>query len=183
MIDEAGASQMLVELKKRKKTITQKEIEAVISTIARIPPKSVSVDDKAALATLEADLKRVVFGQDKAIERVASAIKLGARGVARCGQADRQLSVQRADGRGQDRGRQAVGAYPGHPANPLRYVANTWSATRVSRLIGAPSGLCRFRSGRAADRCGRPASAQRAAAGRDREGASRSVQHPAAGDG
>src|SRR5205823_382216 len=66
VIDETGASQMLVPLAKRKKTIGVKEVEAVIATMARIPPKSVSTDDKKALGTLEADLKRVVFGQDKA---------------------------------------------------------------------------------------------------------------------
>ena len=81
VIDETGASQMLVPLAKRKKTIGVKEIEGVIATMARIPPKSVSVDDKKALGTLEADLKRVVFGQDKAIERVSSAIKLSRAGL------------------------------------------------------------------------------------------------------
>src|SRR3546814_2668831 len=65
VIDEVGAMQMLVAPSKRKKTITAKEIEAVIATMARIPPKSVSSDDKAMLASLETDLKRVVFGQNK----------------------------------------------------------------------------------------------------------------------
>ncbi|MBW3670638.1 MAG: AAA family ATPase [Acidobacteria bacterium] len=68
VIDEVGAMQMLVPPSRRKKTITTKEIEAVISTMARIPPKSVSSDDKKALEHLDRDLKRVVFGQDKAIE-------------------------------------------------------------------------------------------------------------------
>ena len=76
MIDEVGAMQMLVPPSRRKKTITTKEIEAVVATMARIPPKSVSSDDKRVLETLEPDLKRVVFGQDMAIERLASAIKL-----------------------------------------------------------------------------------------------------------
>src|SRR3546814_11364058 len=66
VIDEVGAMQMLVAPSKRKKTITAKEIEAVIATMARIPPKSVSSDDKATLASLETDLKRVVFGQNTA---------------------------------------------------------------------------------------------------------------------
>ena len=69
VIDEVGAMQMLVPPSKRKKTITTKEIEAVISTMARIPPKSVSTDDKKALEHLDRDLKRVVFGQDEAIDR------------------------------------------------------------------------------------------------------------------
>jgi ATP-dependent Clp protease ATP-binding subunit ClpA len=81
VIDEVGAMQMLVPPSKRKKKITSKEIEAVIATMARIPPKSVSSDDKAALASLEKDLKRVVFGQDKAIEVLATAMKLSRAGL------------------------------------------------------------------------------------------------------
>ncbi|WP_309601361.1 ATP-dependent Clp protease ATP-binding subunit ClpA, partial [Sphingomonas sp.] len=81
VIDEVGAMQMLVPPSRRKKTITTKEIEAVVATMARIPPKSVSSDDKRALETLETDLKRVVFGQDLAIERLASAIKLSRAGL------------------------------------------------------------------------------------------------------
>ncbi len=83
VIDEVGAMQMLVPPTRRKKVITTKEIEAVVATMARIPPKSVSADDKQVLEHLEADLKRVVFGQDLAIEKLASAIKLSAaRGCA-----------------------------------------------------------------------------------------------------
>src|ERR1043165_6000571 len=73
VIDEVGAMQMLVPPSRRKKVITTKEIEAVVATMARIPPKSVSSDDKRVLENLEADLKRVVFGQDMAIEKLASA--------------------------------------------------------------------------------------------------------------
>src|SRR3546814_12320385 len=73
--------QMLVAPSKRKKTITAKEIEAVIATMARIPPKSVSTDDKATLASLETDLQRVVFGQNTAIEVLSSAIKLSSAGL------------------------------------------------------------------------------------------------------
>src|SRR4029079_3874063 len=75
VIDEVGAMQMLVPPSRRKKVITPKEIEAVVATMARIPPKSVSADDKQVLEHLEADLKRVVFGQDLAIEKLASAMK------------------------------------------------------------------------------------------------------------
>src|SRR3546814_5394529 len=81
VIDEVGAMQMLVAPSKRRKTITPKEIEAVIATMARIPPKSVSTDDKKALESLETDLKRVVFGQNAAIEKPASAIKLSRPGL------------------------------------------------------------------------------------------------------
>ncbi|MFV3537538.1 ATP-dependent Clp protease ATP-binding subunit ClpA, partial [Mycobacterium tuberculosis] len=81
VIDEVGAMQMLVPANKRKKTITAKEIEAVIATMARIPPKSVSTDDRAALESLETDLKRVVFGQNAAIEKLSAAIKLSRAGL------------------------------------------------------------------------------------------------------
>jgi ATP-dependent Clp protease ATP-binding subunit ClpA len=81
VIDEVGAMQMLVPPSRRKKVITPKEIEAVVATMARIPPKSVSTDDKRQLETLEADLKRVVFGQDMAIEKLSSAIKLSRAGL------------------------------------------------------------------------------------------------------
>ncbi|AZI35981.1 ATP-dependent Clp protease ATP-binding subunit ClpA [Caenibius tardaugens NBRC 16725] len=81
VIDEVGAMQMLVPPSRRKKTITAREIEAVIATMARIPPKSVSTDDKKALEHLDRDLKRVVYGQDKAIELLASAMKLSRAGL------------------------------------------------------------------------------------------------------
>ena len=81
VIDEVGAMQMLVPPSKRKKKITTREIEAVIATMARIPPKSVSSDDKKALENLERDLKRVVFGQDAAVTRLATAMKLSRAGL------------------------------------------------------------------------------------------------------
>ena len=81
VIDEVGAMQMLVPPSRRKKKITAKEIEAVIATMARIPPKSVSSDDKKALENLERDLKHVVFGQDEAITRLATAMKLSRAGL------------------------------------------------------------------------------------------------------
>src|SRR6187397_17391 len=81
VIDEVGAMQMLVPPSRRRKTITSKEIEKVIATMARIPAKTVSKDDKAALASLEKDLKRVVYGQDKAIEVLSTAMKLSRAGL------------------------------------------------------------------------------------------------------
>jgi ATP-dependent Clp protease ATP-binding subunit ClpA len=81
VIDEVGAAQMLLPEGKRRKTITVKEVEAVVAKIARIPPKSVSRDDKSTLQNLERDLKTMVFGQDKAIEALASAIKLARAGL------------------------------------------------------------------------------------------------------
>ncbi|HET6321199.1 MAG TPA: ATP-dependent Clp protease ATP-binding subunit ClpA [Hyphomicrobium sp.] len=81
VIDETGASQMLVPEGKRKKKITVKEIEATIATMARIPPKTVTKSDAEVLSNLQKDLKRVVFGQDAAIEALASAIKLSRAGL------------------------------------------------------------------------------------------------------
>lgn len=81
VIDEAGAAQHLIVESKRRKTIGVKEIEAVVAKIARIPPKSVSKDDAAMLKDLEKSLKRVVFGQDKAIGALSSAIKLARAGL------------------------------------------------------------------------------------------------------
>jgi ATP-dependent Clp protease ATP-binding subunit ClpA len=81
VIDEVGASQMLLPEGKRRKTITAKEIEAVIATMARIPPKSVSRDDREVLQNLDRDLKTMVFGQDGAIEALTSAIKLARAGL------------------------------------------------------------------------------------------------------
>src|ERR671922_759785 len=74
VIDEVGAAQMLLPEGKRKKTIGIKDVEAIVAKIARIPPKSVSTDDKQTLLNLERDLKTMVFGQNKAIEALSSAI-------------------------------------------------------------------------------------------------------------
>ena len=81
VIDEAGASMRLLPQSKRKKTIGVKEVETVISKMARIPPKSVSKSDEAVLKDLEGSLKRVVFGQDDAITKLSSAIKLARAGL------------------------------------------------------------------------------------------------------
>ena len=81
IIDEAGAAQMLLPEHKRRKRITVKGVEEVVAKIARIPPKSVSTDDRKALKNLERDLKTMVFGQDKAIDALSSAIKLSRAGL------------------------------------------------------------------------------------------------------
>ena len=130
VIDEVGAMQMLVPPSRRKKTITTKEIEAVVATMARIPPKSVSTDDKRVLETLEADLKRVVFGQDMAIEKLASAIKLSRAGLRDPDKPIGNYLFSRPDRRRQDRGRAPARLDHGHPAPALRHVANIWSAIR-----------------------------------------------------
>ena len=81
VIDEVGAAQMLLPESRRKKTISVRDVEAVVAKIARIPPKSVSKNDTKALQSLERDLKTVVFGQDKAISALSSAIKLARAGL------------------------------------------------------------------------------------------------------
>jgi ATP-dependent Clp protease ATP-binding subunit ClpA len=81
VIDEVGASRMLLPEGRRRKTVTLKDVEETVAKIARIPPKSVSADDKETLRTLERDLKAMVFGQDKAIESLSSAIKLSRAGL------------------------------------------------------------------------------------------------------
>ncbi|MDJ0608622.1 MAG: ATP-dependent Clp protease ATP-binding subunit ClpA [Kiloniellales bacterium] len=81
VIDEVGASQMLVPESKRRKTIGVKEIEAVVAKIARIPPKSVSKDDRDVLKNLRRDLKTMVFGQDQAIDALTDSIKLARAGL------------------------------------------------------------------------------------------------------
>ena len=81
VIDETGAAQALLSPSKRKKTVGVKDVEAVVAKIARIPPKTVSRDDKTALENLERDLKTMVFGQDQAITALSSAIKLARAGL------------------------------------------------------------------------------------------------------
>ena len=81
VIDEAAAAQNLLAPSRRKQTIGQKEVEATIATMARIPSKHVSRDDKQVLSTLDTDLKRMVFGQDQAITALSSAIKLSRAGL------------------------------------------------------------------------------------------------------
>ncbi|ATR20929.1 ATP-dependent clp protease ATP-binding subunit clpA [Roseomonas mucosa] len=81
VIDEVGASRMLLPENKRRKTVTLKDVEDIVAKIARIPPKSVSTDDKETLKNLERDLKSMVFGQDKAIEALSAAIKLSRAGL------------------------------------------------------------------------------------------------------
>ena len=81
VIDEVGASQKLLPVSKRKKTISVKDIENVIATMARIPPKTVSKDDTEKLRSLDVSLKRVVFGQDAAIDALSSSIKLSRAGL------------------------------------------------------------------------------------------------------
>ena len=123
-----------------------------------------------------------MFGQDKAIEALAQRDQAVARRPARAGEADRLLPVLGPDRRRQDRGRQAARRPDGRRAAALRHVRVHGEAHGLAADRRA-AGLRRLRPGRPADRRHRPASALRAAARRDREGASGPVQHPVAGDG
>jgi ATP-dependent Clp protease ATP-binding subunit ClpA len=138
-----------------------KEIEQVIATMARIPPKSVSSDDKEALEHLERDLKRLVFGQDKAIEALSSAMKLSRAGLRDPEKPIGSLPVLGPDRRRQDRGRDA--ASPRSWAS--RCMRFDMSEYMERHTVQPPdrraSGLCRLRPGRSADRRDRPAAALR----------------------
>ena len=146
VIDEAGAAQHLIAPTKRRKTIGVKEIEAIVAKIARIPPKNVTKDDAIVLKDLEASLKRVVFGQDSAIESLASAIKLARAGLREpekpigsylfagpTGVGKTEVAKQLADNLGVELLRFDMSEYMEKHA--------------VSRLIGAPPGYVGFDQG------------------------------------
>ena len=146
VIDEVGAMQMLVIPSKRKKVITAKEIEAVIATMARIPPKSVSSDDTKALATLETDLKRVVFGQDKAIETLASAIKLSRAGLRDPDKPIGNYLFSGPTGVGKTEVARQLAAIMGIPLQRFD-MSEYMERHSVSRLIGAPPGYVGYDQG------------------------------------
>ncbi len=146
VIDETGASQMLLPENKRKKVIGVKEVEAVIATMARIPPKSVSTDDTKALATLEADLKRVVFGQDKAIERVASAIKLSRAGLREPNKPIGSYLFSGPTGVGKTEVARQLASILGIPLTRFD-MSEYMERHSISRLIGAPPGYVGFDQG------------------------------------
>ncbi len=146
VIDEVGAMQMLVPENKRKKTITAKEIEMVIATMARIPPKTVSTDDKAALATLEGDLKRVVFGQDLAIEKLSSAIKLSRAGLRDPDKPIGNYLFTGPTGVGKTEVARQLASIMGIPLQRFD-MSEYMERHSVSRLIGAPPGYVGFDQG------------------------------------
>ncbi len=146
VIDEAGAQMRLQPVSKRKKTIGVKEVEAVVATMARIPPKTVSKDDEQSLKNLETDLSHVVFGQDAAIEKLATAIKLSRAGLREpnkpigcylfsgpTGVGKTEVTKQLADIMGVELHRFDMSEYMERHA--------------VSRLIGAPPGYVGFDQG------------------------------------
>ncbi len=146
VIDEVGAMQMLVAPSKRKKTITAREIEAVIATMARIPPKSVSKDDTLALATLETDLKRVVFGQNDAIEKLSSAIKLSRAGLRDPEKPIGNYLFTGPTGVGKTEVARQLASIMGIPLQRFD-MSEYMERHSVSRLIGAPPGYVGFDQG------------------------------------
>ena len=182
VIDESGAAQMLLPESKRKKTIGIKEIETTIATMARIPPKTVSKDDAEVLQHLDHTLKTTVYGQDKAIEALSTSIKLARAGLREPEKPIGCYLFSGPDRRRQDRGGEATGQEPRGGAHPLRHVG-VHGAPHGFAADRRASGLRRLRPGRPADRRRRPASALRAAARRNREGASGPVQRAPADHG
>jgi ATP-dependent Clp protease ATP-binding subunit ClpA len=146
VIDEVGAMQMLVVPSKRKKVITTKEIEQVIATMARIPPKSVSTDDTKALASLDTDLKRVVFGQDKAIEVLASAIKLSRAGLRDPDKPIGNYLFSGPTGVGKTEVARQLASIMGIPLQRFD-MSEYMERHSVSRLIGAPPGYVGYDQG------------------------------------
>lgn len=146
VIDEAGAAQHLVAESKRRKTIGAKDIEAVVAKIARIPPKNVSKDDANVLKDLEASLKRVVFGQDKAIEALSSAIKLARAGLREPEKPIGNYLFAGPTGVGKTEVAKQLADILG--VELLRFDMSEYMEKHaVSRLIGAPPGYVGFDQG------------------------------------
>jgi ATP-dependent Clp protease ATP-binding subunit ClpA len=146
VIDEAGAAQRILPASKRKKTITRNEVEEIVAKIARIPPQSVSNDDRGKLKTLDRDLKSVVFGQDPAIDALAAAIKMARSGL---GKPDKPIGSFLFSG--------PTGVGKTEVAKQLAYIlgielirfdmSEYMERHAVSRLIGAPPGYVGFDQG------------------------------------
>ncbi|MBC7101911.1 MAG: ATP-dependent Clp protease ATP-binding subunit ClpA [Parvibaculum sp.] len=146
VIDEAGASQMLLAESRRKKTIGVAEIEAVVATMARIPPKSVSKSDTEKLKYLDTELKRVVFGQDAAIDALAASIKLARAGLREAEKPIGCYLFSGPTGVGKTEVARQLAAVLG--VEMLRFDMSEYMERHtVSRLIGAPPGYVGFDQG------------------------------------
>ncbi|HHK73872.1 MAG TPA: AAA family ATPase, partial [Rhizobiales bacterium] len=146
VIDESGAAQMLVPEKRRKKTIGVKEIETTIATMARIPPKSISRSDSQVLKDLDTNLKRVVFGQDKAIEAVGAAIKLARAGLREPEKPIGSYLFSGPTGVGKTEVARQLADIMG--VELIRFDMSEYMERHtVSRLIGAPPGYVGFDQG------------------------------------
>jgi len=146
VIDEAGAAQRILPKSRQKKVIGKAEIEDIVSKIARIPPQSVSSDDRSKLATLERDLKAVVFGQDAAIDALSASIKMARSGL---GKPDKPIGAFLFSG--------PTGVGKTEVAKQLAFIlgiellrfdmSEYMERHAVSRLIGAPPGYVGFDQG------------------------------------
>jgi ATP-dependent Clp protease ATP-binding subunit ClpA len=146
VIDEAGAAQRILPKNKQKKTITRSEVEDIVAKIARIPPASVSSDDRSKLKTLDRDLKSVVFGQDASIDALAAAIKMARSGL---GKPDKPIGSFLFSG--------PTGVGKTEVAKQLAFIlgielirfdmSEYMERHAVSRLIGAPPGYVGFDQG------------------------------------
>ena len=146
VIDEAGAAQRIAPKSKQKKTIGKTEIEEIIAKIARIPARTVSSDDRNALKTLERDLKSVVFGQDKAIEALAAAIKMARSGLGSTTKPIGSFLFSGPTGVGKTEVAKQLAFILG--VELIRFDMSEYMERHaVSRLIGAPPGYVGFDQG------------------------------------
>jgi ATP-dependent Clp protease ATP-binding subunit ClpA len=146
VIDEAGAAQRIAPKSKQKKTIGKTEIEEIIAKIARIPARNVSSDDRNALKTLERDLKSVVFGQDKAIEALAAAIKMARSGLGSTTKPIGSFLFSGPTGVGKTEVAKQLAFVLG--IELVRFDMSEYMERHaVSRLIGAPPGYVGFDQG------------------------------------
>jgi ATP-dependent Clp protease ATP-binding subunit ClpA len=146
VIDEAGAAQRILPKNKQKKTITRSEVEEIVSKIARIPPASVSSDDRSKLKTLDRDLKSVVFGQDPAIDALAAAIKMARSGLGRPEKPIGSFLFSGPTGVGKTEVAKQLAFILG--IELIRFDMSEYMERHaVSRLIGAPPGYVGFDQG------------------------------------
>jgi len=146
VIDEAGANQRLLPPSRRKKTIGVADIENIVAKIARIPPKTVSASDKDSLRTLERDLKMVVYGQDEAIETMASAIKMSRSGLGTDQKPIGSFLFAGPTGVGKTEITRQLALIMG--IELIRFDMSEYMERHtVSRLIGAPPGYVGFDQG------------------------------------
>ena len=146
VIDEVGASRMLQPEGKRRKLVTLRDVEEIVAKIARIPPKSVSADDKETLRNLERDLKSMVFGQDKAIEALSAAIKLARAGLREAEKPIGNYLFSGPTGVGKTEVARQLAATLG--VELTRFDMSEYMERHsVSRLIGAPPGYVGFDQG------------------------------------
>jgi ATP-dependent Clp protease ATP-binding subunit ClpA len=146
VLDEAGAAQRILPKSRQKKVIGKHEIEEIIAKIARIPPRSVSSDDRNTLKILDRDLKAVVFGQDKAIEALATAIKMSRSGLGNPQKPIGSFLFSGPTGVGKTEVARQLAYAMGMPLHRFD-MSEYLERDAVSRLIGAPPGYVGFDQG------------------------------------